>query len=192
MTAASAERAARRLLAGEPPERQDYLALRALVFRYLAARGSQSADAEDIADEVLTRSLLARRPLREVKSPIAYILRVARNAQIDLLRHRRPEILVDSPITGNIGGDTNDDALLALLDRNLNLQTVRAALKLASADNDVTCLNVIETWLDMAASWDAAPSSRDVGLRLGLAHTTVQRALGRFRNYVIEVRADDR
>ena len=187
----SAERAARLLLAGAPPGADGYRALRARVLRYLHSVGITSVDADDIADEVLTRGLLTERKRPEIQDPIAYILRSAYNAAADRKRRHRAEP-VDPMLIGDWGQKTNDDALLKLLDRELNLQLVRGAFKLANGEKDVTCLLVVQTWLDLAETQDAAPSSRDVGAELGLAHTTVQRALARFRDYVERVLAKQR
>ena len=134
------------------------------------------------------RILRVRRTVDEVGNPLGYILRAARNERIDRLRRHRAGP-VDPVFMADRGGATDDDALLRLLDRDLDLQIVRAALGLASRrEDDVTGLLVVQTWLNLAAEREAAPSSRDVGHELDLAHTTVQRALARFQGYVERVR----
>jgi DNA-directed RNA polymerase specialized sigma24 family protein len=185
----SAERAARQLLAGESPTAGDYTALREQVLVYLRTMGADPFEVEDIADETLARILQVRRAVGEVGNPVGYILRTARNERIDRLRRRREEP-VDPVYMADRSGATDDDAVLRLLDRDLDLHLVRTALALASREDDVTCLLVVQTWLNLAAEREAAPSSRDVGNELNLAHTTVQRALARFQDYVGRVRKD--
>jgi DNA-directed RNA polymerase specialized sigma24 family protein len=184
-----AERAARQLLAGESPTAGDYTALREQILVYLRTMGADSSEVEDIADETLARILQVRGTVGEVGNPLGYILRAARNERINRLRRRREEP-VDPAYMADRSGATDDDAVLRLLDRDLDLHLVRAALALASREDDVTCLLVVQTWLNLAAERETAPSSRDVGNELNLAHTTVQRALSRFQDYVERVRKD--
>lgn len=184
-----AERAARQLLVGGSLAADDYMALRERILAYLRGMDADPIEAEDIADETLTRILRVRRRVDEIDNPVGYILRTARNERFDRLRRHREEA-VDPILIANRGGATDDDAVLRLLDRDLDLQTVRVALGQASRLDDVTCLLVVQTWLNLATERETAPSSRDVGHELRLAHTTVQRALARFRDYVESVRKD--
>lgn len=180
-----ADRAARLLLSGASPTATDYNALRTRICTYLRKEMDASpVEAEDIADDVLARVLDVRRAANDVSHPTNYILRSARNAYIDRLRQRRRVQPVDPVTLSGRSEETDDDALLRLLDRYLNLQEVQAALSLASNKDDITCLLVVQTWLNLAAERDKGPSSRDVADRLDVAHTTVQRALARFREYV--------
>jgi DNA-directed RNA polymerase specialized sigma24 family protein len=187
-----AGRAARQLLAGGPIDPNDYRALRRRVLNYLLSLDTEFADAEDITDAALVRGLDAGLQLHQVRRPIAYILQIARNTRSDRFRRNR-EVPVDPDSIGDWSENTDDDSLLRLLNQGLSLEMVRAALQLASRQNDMTCLHVVQTWLDLAAKRDRTPSSRDVAMALGVAHTTVQRALGRFRGYVLRVqRRSDR
>jgi len=183
------ERAARLLLSGGSPATSDYQALRARIVSYLRTMAVEPVEAEDIADETVTRILRASKVIHDVGSPVGYILRSARNERSSRLRRRREEPIGPGFITER-GEETNDEALLRLLDRDLDLQLVQAALALASQEGDVACLLVVQTWLDLAADNGATPSSRDVGRELDMAHTTVQRVLRRFRDYLEIVRKE--
>lgn len=165
------------------------MALREQILVYLRPMGVDASEAEDIADETLARILQVRRAVSEVGNPLGYILRAARNERIDRLRRHREEP-VDPVYIADRSGATDDDAVLRLLDRDLDLHIVRDALALASREDDVTCLLVVQTWLNLAAEHETAPSSRDVGNELNLAHTTVQRALVRFQEFVERIRKD--
>lgn len=183
------ERAARLLLSGGSPAASDYKALRARIVAYLRTMDVEPVEAEDVADEAVARILRARKAIHDVGSPVGYILRSARNERLDRLRRRREEPVGSDFITDR-GAETNDEALLRLLDRDLDLQLVRAALALASHEGDVACLLVVQTWLDLAADNGTTPSSRDVGRELDMVHTTVLRVLRRFRDYVEVVRKE--
>ena len=179
------DRAARLLLSGAWPTAMEYSALQTRIGAYLQKEMAvDPVEAEDIADAVLTRILAAGRTANEVSHPTNYLLRAARNAYIDRLRQQHRVQPVDPASLRYRSEQTDDDALLELLDQRLKLQEVQAALKLASSKGDITCLHVVQTWLNLAAERDKAPASRDVANQLGVAHTTVQRALTRFREYV--------
>jgi DNA-directed RNA polymerase specialized sigma24 family protein len=184
-----AERAARLLLVGGSLTASDYAALRSRIVAYLRTMDVMPVEAEDIADETVAQVMRTRKATHDVRNPVGYILRSAHNERINRLRRRREEP-IGPDFTIERSGETNDDELLRLLDRNLDLQTIRAALALANRNDDVTCLLVVQTWLDLAADHETTPSSRDVGRELGIAHSTVQRVLRRFREYVEIVRKE--
>jgi len=174
-------------MTGSSPAADDYIALRDRIRRYLRNTGVGETEADDVADETISRALRLRRAPDDISNPLAYLLTMARNEWIDRVRSNREALPAAAAIfEGSL--ETDDDALLKILDEDLNLRTVQAALALASREDDVTCLLVVQTWLDLAADFEADPSTRDVGRDLGIAHTTVQRAMRRFQSYVEVVR----
>lgn len=167
---------------------EEYRALRTVLRQYLtqARPGISEADLSDAVDESVSRLLARPDALAglDETTVLGYVLRSARNAQIDRWRSTRLEVLDDlaesPPRSGT--GEEDDAAILALMDESASLATVRQLLEDLQAEGDSTTIRVIVTWLDLAAGMPSNPTAREVAVRLGLAHSTVVRAMQRARS----------
>lgn len=177
------------LLAGRDPDPRAFEALRAVIVGYLRSAWPQVGehDAYESSDEALER-LLSRASGGRGPTPdeaLPYLLRTARNVQVDSFRRRRETPGID--VGAYEGAAVEDRDVLRLLDQAATLSTVRAALAHSKRLGDLRTIHVVSAWLDLAQEMERAPSSRDVGQELGVAHTTVQSALTRFKQYLLAV-----
>lgn len=186
---AEARRALADLLSGRAPDPGGYEALRSAVVGYLRSAWPhlRQHDALESADEALTR-LLARASDGSgprIHEALPYLLRTARNVQVDYFRRSRESPGLEAKSLEAEGVEDRD--VLRLLDQDATLTSVRAALAQSRKLGDIRTVQVVSAWLDLAQEMERAPSSRDVGQELGVAHTTVQAAMSRFRQYLLTV-----
>jgi DNA-directed RNA polymerase specialized sigma24 family protein len=184
-----AQRAADSLLSGASPSSDDFNALRGMVIGYLRAAwpSLSESDAEDAADEALVRVLVRQREHpgqgQETRNGLGYVLRTARNLQVDRFRRRRehPDGVLHERTEGP---GMEDREILRLIDNAASLSSINQALDRAVTLGDTRVETVVSAWLDLAEQTGAPPSTRDVAATLGVAHTTVQRALSRFHGHL--------
>jgi hypothetical protein len=163
--------------------------------RFLAARFPGLRDPDDAASEALTRFVEAAHEGRVDRAlrPAAYLTRIARNAAIDRLRHEAFVDVVAEPVaagTATASPMADEDAIVRLLDSDATCELVSEGIGAANRAGDHTVVRIVTWWVDMAQSLSRAPTSREVGIRAGVSHTTVREALTRFRGYLPERAAD--
>ena len=167
---------------GAPVPPDAFARARAILLGFVWTRlASRPDDPEDAVAEALARLVHAARDgSLDFDRPLGpYLLVVARRVAIDQWRrHGRREELVEA-----VPDKATDDEIARLLDAEATTVRVRQALRQVIPE-DLTTSLVIRTWLDLAAQHGSAPSSREVADRAGVSHTTVLRALDRFREYL--------
>jgi hypothetical protein len=84
----------------------------------------------------------------------------------------------------------DDDDVARLIDRVATRDTLQRAIAEAIRQSDHAGVQIVMAWLDLASETGESPSSRIVGERCGCSHTTVNNALGRFREYLTDVMDD--
>lgn len=137
----------------------------------------------DIAQEALKRFLTAVNAgkVDPDGAPAGYLLVTAINVARSMAR--KPPLPV--PDLDAIDANVADvDRYTELLDQLASGDSVREALRTAAARRDYTTVNVVGSWLDLAARLGTAPSSRQVATELGMSKTSVANALDRFRSYL--------
>jgi DNA-directed RNA polymerase specialized sigma24 family protein len=148
-------------------------------------------DAQDVAQDAMARFMRAVQ-VGQVSlelSPSGYLLTIAVNVIRD--RRRRPPLpLPAMDFVLQTSNESHDgvEAVAKLLDAMASLDQIRAAIAYAGEVGDVTTLEVVTAWLDMAGASSAAPSTREVALVLGIGKSTVANALRRFASYVSATR----
>jgi RNA polymerase sigma factor (sigma-70 family) len=149
--------------------------------------GFSDTEAQDVAQDVIVSLLetAKRGSLAEIRNPGAYVIRLARNRAIDALRLRhRGDVELSVELTKALIG--HDDAIAALLDKSADADRVRTAMSIAQHADDELARRVVATWLDVADEIGDSPSNRDVAKRAGISHTSVNNALKRFREYLLD------
>ncbi len=105
--------------AQEQPDAFAALYLRYLgpIYRYLLARTGNAPDAEDLAQETFLRAYRALPSFRPSGKPIlAWLLRIARNAVIDVERRQRNERATLPRLLPPPSAETSDDTLFLVED----------------------------------------------------------------------------
>lgn len=174
------EAAARRLLE-EDATQTDVATVHSWVER-LISRRFRSIDAEDIAQETLTRIVAIRKDgPRLVANPAGYITRIAQHLAVDAVR-RQAIVSANSELVASASapGESEDD-IAALLDRSATQATIAAAIGVALRERDHMAVRVVTIWLDLADELKREPTSREVATRAHASHTTVIKALARLR-----------
>jgi hypothetical protein len=138
---------------------------------------------EDLFDEAVLRFWKACREgrVQQERNPAGYLVRIARNLAIDHIRSRSKEP-VDHKVqdVAAIG-----DTIATTVDATAGRQAVEAGLRAAWEAQDDTVVRVVLAWLEVAAAQPGAiPSSRKVGEVIGMSHTAVNDAMGRFKRYL--------
>lgn len=183
--------AATRLLHGNPDEAtsSDLATVLDWVQR-IVRRGYASVDADDIAQETLARvfALAQQKRSEPIANPPAYITRIAQHLAFDAVRQQATltpdsDLVERAPSSGPIRA-AHDEELAALLDRSATHTTVSAAIGIALQQRDFVAVRVVTVWLDLADELGREPSSREVAMKANASHTTVNKALGRFRELI--------
>jgi RNA polymerase sigma factor (sigma-70 family) len=166
---------------GREPSKDEADALAELLRVWLARRGLDPQDREEVCNDAVLRLLVAaqRDRLDPARPPGAWLRVVADHLAIDALRRRgrQPGIAFDEE---RHTVAAHDDRLAALLSRSAAASDIRHALRAAADTGEHDVVATISTWLGLADANGDAPSSREVGQRLGVSHMTVQRALKAF------------
>ena len=188
--------AARRLVVAIGAEGRQVIAPKdyELVLRTLAGFahrfGIPRSDAEELAAESVEELFLRRGGASQIRRPAAYLFWTMRNRIVDSRRRARvreaAETLVDSIEAHGRYYSEEDDAITRLLDGQVTTEVVQDALRAASAAGDDLLVRIVTTWITVAGELGEAPSSRDVGPRAEVSHTSVNQALRRLRNYLPE------
>lgn len=170
-----------RIRRGGAPTRAEVAAVQALLKMWLARRQLEPEDREEVASDAVYRLVVAVEAgrLDFERPPGAWLRVVADHLALDALRRRRRRQgeTFDELVHGQV---QEDDRIAALLDASAASADVGAAMRRAREAGDFEAVRVIATWLDLVAADGEAPSSRTIGERMGVSHTTVQRALTRF------------
>lgn len=145
-----------------------------------------SVEHDEIAQEALARVFaLAPEDANAIVNPAAYMTRVAQHLAVDAVR-RATTLTADTPLIEVAASKrrtdcTSEDEMAVLLDRSATHASVTAAIGLALAQEDFLTVRVVTVWLDLADESGSVPSSRDVAERANASHTSVNKALARFR-----------
>lgn len=172
------------LAAGKEPRPSDIAWVRDRLIRYVA-HTFPDLDADDVVQTAIVR-LLSRRAGRgtEIRNPEGYVLFVARNAAIDLIRARRRRREVELDAAGDTASE--EDSIARLLERHATRAAVVDGMRTLIAADDQRTIRIITAWLDMAEELGRGPSTREVERRVGVSHATVAKALKRFRALLSE------
>lgn len=123
----------------------------------------------------------AAAPIRE---PAGYLFWTTRNRIVD--RHRRTQARGESelrPERVRRYYSDEDDAIAQILDREASADLLEDALRAARAAEDHVVIAVVIAWLELAQKRMGAPRSREVAVLAEVSHTSVNKALVRFRKY---------
>jgi DNA-directed RNA polymerase specialized sigma24 family protein len=155
-------------------DRAQHEALRLRVRRFLATKFETSLDLDDIADEAITRFLIAciDGQVDVSRNPDAYLLRIARNAALDVLRSHRED-------PGEVP-DFDDGRPLesfASIDRVDLINWLYCRLRAA---RDVDARKALAAARDLAESGEV-PTVRSVARKTGLSPSSTYRAVLRIR-----------
>lgn len=185
------DRAATRLLAAQATggsANDDYRIVSSTLIRFARKFGLSPEDAEDAVAETLTGTL-ARADDRTIRQPGAYLFWTTRNRALDQLRRAqlRPTDPLETEELENRTGrqySEEDDAIARTLDKRATAEMIDTALRAATAAKDTMVARVVPVWLELAEEHGEAPKSREVAREAETSHTTVNKALQRFRAYL--------
>lgn len=160
--------------------------------RYLGRRYSPPlppADIEEIASDAVAQLLTSaqRGMVSSAGNPTGYLLKVASNRALAVIRSTRRAPVLDLTDPGILGLLTDDQAA-ARLDDSGTAETVQQAMALAYRQHDATAVRVATYLLDHIQRTGDAPSSRVTAQALDLSHTGVAKALHRLRDYIASAR----
>lgn len=152
------------------------------VHGYLRHMGADEATAEDLTQETFTRAWQSVDRLRAAGSLRAWLLRIARNEFLQLLRRARPATRGLTALSGTADPGPGGHEVAATHERDFLLR--RAVRSLDMEQREVIALHYFE---DL--------SLREVGAVLGIPQGTVKsrlhRALGRLRELLEQEASDD-
>lgn len=169
---------------GASPDTRDYEIVRSALIRVIMVRYRALGTGEllDIVDEAVARMLReSRRQGHALNAPAGWLVTVATNLARDRLRRlgREAELVMEPAA---------DDDVARMIDANATHDALQRAMDQAIAQGDWVAVRVVTVWLDEAHERGVEPSSRLVGEQCGVSHTTVNKALARFRSYIDELR----
>jgi RNA polymerase sigma factor (sigma-70 family) len=148
---------------------------------FIRRRVGDIDEAEDILQDVFSELVEAARLLKPVEHVSAWLFRVARNRITDLLRKRRPEVSMETPVTVSGEGELRLEDLLPSSDegpeaayaRRVLLEEIEAALEdLPEEQRDVFVAHEIDgrSFKELAAE-----TGVNVNTLLGRKHSAVLR-----------------
>jgi hypothetical protein len=184
------QRLLRTIDGGEAASTADLDRIQRVLANFLAARFPDLGDPDDVASEAVARfTQAAQQGLVDARRrPAAYLIRIARNASLDRLRQEgRVDVVPEPP---DLEGGLDDQAIVQLLNRDASCHLVSDAISAANLAGDHMVVVIVTIWLDLAESLSQAPTTREVGERAGVSHTTVVDALKRFRGCFPEQASD--
>jgi DNA-directed RNA polymerase specialized sigma24 family protein len=151
--------------------------------RYVTAR-FPDLDADDVVQATITGLLERGHRIDDVESARAYLLGATRYRAIDTLRarNRRPQVPLEA-----IGEQpTGDDDVARLIDLSATRASVYESLQASVIAGDELLVRVVTVWLDVAEEQGHAPSTREIAPLVGVSHTSVAKALERFRRVLAQ------
>jgi DNA-directed RNA polymerase specialized sigma24 family protein len=172
-----------KLRSGGQARDADLELLTAALRRYVV-RSFRSLDAGEVVQVTITRLLARGQQLPEVAHPWAYLLGSARHAAIDALREQKRRQQV--PLQDVADRSSGEDVVAALIDRNASRARIVESLQAAVLAGDQLTVRVITLWLDYAEAHGEAPSTRELAPLVEVSHTSVAKALARFRALLAE------
>ncbi len=162
------------------PTAAQHQAVLQLLELWLARRGLSPADLDDVCAEAVLRLVRVAKAgeLDPERPPGAWLRVVADHLALDVLRRNKRRS--GGELSEALSDPRAGDRLAALLDSSAAATDVERALRLSGDANDHEAVRAVASWLSLAEADGEAPSTRQVGERLGVSHMTVQRALRRF------------
>lgn len=148
--------------------------------------GLSFQDSEDVATDLLLKLVARVQTLGPLPND-RYVYRAARNAAIDQMRRntaRQSREVPDLSVHADNLQLATDDDVSAAFDAAQTAASVMRALQTARQRNDQVTFLVVTTALDQTQSLGHRPSNRMLAGKLNLSHTTVNKALARFREYL--------
>lgn len=147
---------------------------------WLARRRLDPRDVEEVSSEAIARlvDVAERDALDPSRPPGAWLRVVADHLAIDVLRRTSRSVSV--AFDDERYEPAADDEIVTLLDRRSAESDIRQALKDAGDAGEMGVVNVVATWVGLTKANGGEANSREVAARLGVSHTTVQRALRSF------------
>ena len=157
-----------------------YAAYRMPVYRYLRSRTASDDEAADLTATTFEHALVAIDRLRPDGPPLAWLLRIARNAAIDSARRRRPVARLDDiqerdqPV-----GQESPEQIYLEVERSEELRRLVRALPDAQRDA-------------IALRYAAGLSAREIGRVIGKSEAASQKLIQRALAALRETRHVDR
>lgn len=172
---------------GLGPEQRDrhYVLVLDALRGYLAHNWSHVLDTEE-REDIATDVVLRLTPRSASLVHDGYVYRAAYNAAVDRWRHRRLVSARELPVSewDLVPQDVGDDVVAARIDVEATADEVARALAAARDAGDVLAFTVVTAALDRAQTDGRRPSNRVLAAELGVSHTAVNNALGRFRRFL--------
>lgn len=142
----------------------------------------------DVADDDPSAGGARPKP-QPIRNPKAYFFWLARNRTIDALRRQRrvESLSAWTDADGRSLGENlpaRDDALAKMFEQQATASSIVEAKRLAAKAHDHLAIRVVDAWLRMAEATGEPPSSRDLEPVLRASHTSVLKAIRRFRGYL--------
>jgi hypothetical protein len=167
---------------------------------HAAAPSIDHSEVLDAVDEGLARSVEAVRAhvidLRRQDAP-GYVVVTIRRVALDRSRRSRTvpadpiEIVQVQDISGTARGPSAEALFLALREREDRVDVVRRAVRRLRQEGRWDTVRVVATWLDLADRYGSPPSLREVAGACGISHTSVRAHLGRVRDVLDALAAED-
>lgn len=157
-----------------------YAAYRMPVYRYLRSRTTSDDDAADLAAATFEHAFVAIDRLRSDGPPLAWLLRIARNAAIDSARRRRPAARLDDirEFDQPVSQETPEQTYLEV-ERSQELRRLVRALPDAQRDA-------------VALRYGAGLSAKEIGRVIGKSEAASQKLIQRALVALREARHADR
>jgi RNA polymerase sigma factor (sigma-70 family) len=156
-----------------------------LLHRWLARRGLEMRDRDEVCLDAVARLIRVTHEggLDPARHPGAWLRVVADHLAVDALRRQRAKSVEFDE--RRHAGAADDEHLAQMFERSVAAADVRRAMREAAEAEEHEIVRIVATWLGLAEANGDAPSSREVGARLGISHMTVQRGLQAFRRRLV-------